>query len=162
MIFVTVGNAHQSFERLLSTVDRLSGEGVFAGEPVLMQKGNSHFEPQHSEAHAFLSMDLFERRAKEAKLIVCHGGCTVLQLLRMGKYPIVMPRQQRYGEHINDHQISFVRALAEAGHIVPAYEASDVREAVAKAMGAAGVPLPPSQMSGLVRTAVEELIGGKR
>lgn len=27
--------------------------------------------------------------------------------------PIVVPRQKRFGEHVNDHQVEFCRAIAE-------------------------------------------------
>ena len=33
--------------------------------------------------------------------------------------PIVVPRQKQYGEHVNDHQLEFARAVAERqGNII--------------------------------------------
>ena len=35
----------------------------------------------------------------------------MIESLREGKIPIVVPRMKSYGEHINDHQIDFCRAV---------------------------------------------------
>ena len=33
--------------------------------------------------------------------------------LQIGKTPIVVPRQYKYGEHVNDHQVEFARNVSE-------------------------------------------------
>lgn len=37
----------------------------------------------------------------------------MIESIRDGKIPIVVPRQKKYGEHINDHQLEFCRAVSE-------------------------------------------------
>ncbi|MSC67970.1 glycosyltransferase [Faecalibacterium prausnitzii] len=32
--------------------------------------------------------------------------------LQIGKTPIVVPRQYKFGEHVNDHQVAFVKEVA--------------------------------------------------
>lgn len=40
--------------------------------------------------------------------------------LQIGKTPIVVPRQHRFNEHVNDHQIEFARNVAQRmGTIIP-------------------------------------------
>lgn len=40
--------------------------------------------------------------------------------LQIGKTPIVVPRQKKYDEHVNDHQVEFARNVAERiGTIIP-------------------------------------------
>lgn len=33
--------------------------------------------------------------------------------LQIGKVPIVVPRRKDYGEHVNNHQVKFLRAVAK-------------------------------------------------
>lgn len=161
VIFVTIGNPIQGFRRLLDAVDALAGKGIFRGQPVFAQAGhNPGFEPRYCESKPFVSMEEFNRRMQDAALIICHGGSTVLGAIRLGKVPVVMPRMKKYHEHVNDHQVQFVRALAAEGWLIPAYEPEDLAEAIeeAKCRKAQLVPLPPSQMLELVAKAIEELI----
>lgn len=40
--------------------------------------------------------------------------------LQIGKTPIVVPRQKKFDEHVNDHQVEFARNVAERmGTIIP-------------------------------------------
>ncbi len=165
MIFVTVGNPTQGFRRLLDAVDALAGRGAFGTAPVFVQSGhNPGFSPRHCEATPFISTEEFERRMRGALLIISHGGSTVLSAIRLGKTPIVMPRMARYGEHVNDHQVQFVRALATDGRLIPAFEPEDLGPAVSKGLEDERRPmaLPMSQMPQLVAQAIVELTRGKR
>lgn len=161
MIFVTVGNANQGFGRLLWEVDRLAGDGVFGSEEVFMQTGrHPNIAPQNCHAEPFLSGEDFEKKMREATLIICHGGCTVLQAISLGKLPVVMPRMRAYGEHINDHQVLFVRALAEKGRLIPAYEPADLQKAILAAREKGGrqtLPQTSSRIHEMIRTTIEEL-----
>jgi UDP-N-acetylglucosamine transferase subunit ALG13 len=169
LIFVTVGNATQGFRRLLEAVEAFLAEGTVGPEPVLIQAGSStDFKSRYGEVMPFLPMDEFGRRVEEANLIISHGGCgTLLQAVRLGKVPVVMPRRKKYGEHINDHQVQLVKALAAEGFIIPAFEPKDLPGAIAKAMEenrrreALGVRSDEiqSRMREMVAQAIEELIG---
>ena len=163
MIFVTVGNATQRFRRLLDAVDELKGKGLFHQEPVFIQTGhNPDFHPRYCGHKPFLGMDEFQQQMEKADLIITHGGCgTLLQCVRLGKVPVVMPRRKKYGEHVNDHQVQLIEALAAEGRVVPAYVPEDLPEAIAEARRRAGLPcLPPrSRMLELVAQAIEELLG---
>jgi UDP-N-acetylglucosamine transferase subunit ALG13 len=161
VIFVTVGNARQSFRRLLEAVDSLAGEGVWGDEPVFLQTGNDEaFRPRHSEYKSFLHADEFQHLMGEADVIVTHGGCgTILNAFQLGKIPVVMPRRRKYGEHINDHQMQLVAALVEAGRIIPAYEPAELVKSVdeARRYGVSSASVRPSQMINLVAQAIDQL-----
>lgn len=163
MIFVTVGNATQGFRRLLDAVDTLCGNGHLRHEQVFIQTGrNPAFKSHHCECKPFLSLDEFQQWMEKADLIICHGGCgTLLHAVRLGKVPVVMPRRKKYGEHVNDHQLQLVEALAVEGRIIPAYEPEDLSQAIVDAVrrNVQRVPPPPSRMIALVTHAIEELIG---
>jgi UDP-N-acetylglucosamine transferase subunit ALG13 len=59
-----------------------------------------------------------ERRIRAATAVVCHGGpATITLALQVGKRPIVVPRRQALGEHVDDHQADFSRRLSAEGEI---------------------------------------------
>jgi len=160
VVFVTVGNATQHFRRLLDAVSEAAEAGDFESEDVFIQAGhNDDFQSSRCEVHQFISMDEFERLMADASLIICHGGCTQLNAVRLGKIPVVMPRREMYREHVNDHQLQLVRALAAENKIVPAYEPKDLPAAIAEArrLNEHPVAVIPSPMISLVTKAIEEL-----
>ncbi len=163
MILVTVGNATQGFSRLLQAVDDLAASGAFTDEHVIVQSGNNpDFQARHCEVKPFVSMDEFGNLMENASLIICHGGCgTQLHAIRLGKIPVVMPRREKYSEHVNDHQLQLVEALAAENKIVPAYEPDDLAQAIIEARHLNKTPLvsQTSPMLSLVAQAIEELIG---
>jgi UDP-N-acetylglucosamine transferase subunit ALG13 len=135
VIFVTVGNATQGFGRLLNAVDRMAGEGAFGKEIVFIQSGNNPgFRTSHCKHEPFLDMANFETKIQEADLVISHAGAgTLFHVFQAGKLSVVMPRRKKYGEHVDDHQIELVEALAAEGRIIPAYEPEDLPNAIEKA-----------------------------
>lgn len=50
----------------------------------------------------------------KARIVITHGGpSSFIMPLQIGKIPVVVPRQKKFNEHVNDHQVEFVRAVAE-------------------------------------------------
>lgn len=113
MIFVTVGTHEQPFDRLIKEIDRLKGEGIIR-EEVVIQTGYSTYEPKYCTWFKLLPYDQMEQYVKDADIIITHGGPSSFMMpLQMGKKPIVVPRKQQFDEHVNDHQVDFVKAVAE-------------------------------------------------
>jgi len=155
-----VGNAKRGFQRLLNAVESLAADGIFNEKKVFIQSGhNPAFHPRFCEHKPFISMDEFDHWMEKAELIICHGGCTQLTAIRLGKVPVVMPRLEKYDEHINDHQVQLVRALAAEGRIVPAYEPEEFERAISEAWKRNAHPIPPptSPMLSLLAQAITEL-----
>ncbi|MCC9843888.1 multidrug MFS transporter, partial [Streptococcus agalactiae] len=116
MIFVTVGTHEQQFNRLIKEVDRLKGTGAIDQE-VFIQTGYSDFEPQNCQWSKFLSYDDMNSYMKEAEIVITHGGpATFMSVISLGKLPVVVPRRKQFGEHINDHQIQFLKKIV---HLYP-------------------------------------------
>jgi UDP-N-acetylglucosamine transferase subunit ALG13 len=145
--FISVGTCHQSLNRMLSELASMAARDMLP-TPVYVQHGHTPFESPHCTATAFMNRDEFEIRLAEAELVIVHGGATVLQAIRAGKVPIVMPRRASHGEHFDDHQVAFARSLENRGQAVVAYEANDLAECVQKALVA--------QRDGVRRPAVTE------
>ena len=107
MIFVTVGTHEQPFNRLIEEVDRLKKEGAITDE-VFIQTGFSTYEPQYCDWKSIISYSEMEDYMNRADIIITHGGpATFMGAIAKGKKPIVVPRQEKFGEHVNDHQLEF-------------------------------------------------------
>ena len=134
MIFVTVGTHEQPFNRLVKAVDDLKADGTIpADEPVFIQTGFSTYEPQHCEWAKLLPYEDMQSYIQEARIVITHGGpSSFLAPLQLGKIPIVMPRCVEYGEHVNDHQLEFVRDVCERfGNIIVVNNKTELTKAIA-------------------------------
>ena len=113
MIFVTVGTHEQPFDRLIKYVDELIARGVIK-EEVIIQTGFSTYIPQHCTWSKLVPYKDMVKYVNEARIVITHGGpATFIMPLQVGKTPIVVPRQKKFGEHVNDHQLDFARNVEE-------------------------------------------------
>lgn len=107
MIFVTVGTHEQPFDRLVSAIDELKGKGVIC-EDVIIQTGYSTYEPKYCTWSKLLPYSDMVKNVADARIVITHGGpSSFIMPLQVGKIPVVVPRQEKYGEHVNDHQVAF-------------------------------------------------------
>lgn len=165
-MFVTVGNPTQGFLRLLESVDALAGRRLFSDDTVLIQRGNNPgFMASHCLQQDFFSAETFLHIIDKAQLVICHAGAgTLIHVLQVGKVPVVMPRQKKYGEHIDDHQVELTRALASEGRVIPVYEPDGLLAAVEEARRRLIQPPRPlaRRMIDLVASAIADLAGENR
>lgn len=131
MIFVTVGTHEQPFNRLVKKVDALVANGSIQ-EEVVMQTGFSTFKPEHCKWQKMMSFDEMQQNLKNARIVITHGGpSSFIEALQFGKVPIVVPRQERFHEHVNNHQVDFVKIIDERMHnIIPVYDIYDLKKTV--------------------------------
>ena len=131
MIFVTVGTHEQPFNRLIEEIDKLKGDGIIK-EEVIIQKGFSNYEPKYCESYKLIGYDEMQKYLEKANIIITHGGpASFIAPLSMGKVPIVVPRQKEYNEHVNNHQVDFVKQVVErTGSIIPVYDINDLKNAI--------------------------------
>lgn len=131
MIFVTVGTHEQQFDRLIKEIDKLKKDG-FIKEEVFIQTGFSTYKPKYCKWSNLISYKDMDKYNREANLIITHGGpASFIAPLSYGKIPIVVPRQLKYNEHVNDHQVDFVKEVAERmGTIIPVYDIKDLKSII--------------------------------
>ena len=134
MVFVTVGTHEQPFDRLVRAVDALVADGTLQ-EEVFVQTGYCTYEPERCAWRRFVPAPEMRERMESADVVVTHGGpSSFIEAMAAGKVPVVVPRYERYGEHVNDHQEAFVRLVAERqGGIVPVYDTADLAAAIGEA-----------------------------
>ena len=145
MIFVTVGTHEQQFDRLVKEVDRLRKNGDIE-EEVIAQIGFGTYEPVSCQWSRFYPYQKMCEYVDEARIVITHGGpSSFLAPLQRGKVPIVVPRQKRFGEHVNDHQVEFCRAVRERlGNIILVEKVGELQDKIVDY-----AKLKVSQFSGL-------------
>ena len=111
VIFVTVGTHEQPFNRLIEYMDYWA---KLHNEKVIMQTGFSTYTPKYAEWKKMYPYQEMIELVKVARIVITHGGpSSFIMPLQIGKIPIVVPRQHKFNEHVNDHQVEFARNVSE-------------------------------------------------
>lgn len=109
MIFVTVGTHEQPFNRLVEYMDNWASEHE---EKVIIQTGYCTYEPKCAEWSKLYPYQEMVELVDQARIVITHGGpSSFIMPLQIGKTPIVVPRQKKYDEHVNDHQLTFAKEV---------------------------------------------------
>lgn len=129
MIFVTVGTHEQPFNRIVKKIDELVEEKVI-NEEVIIQEGYSTYIPKHCQHYKLIGFDEMKKNIENARIIITHGGpASFMAPLAINKIPIVVPRQKKYNEHVNDHQKEFVEQVEKRfNNIIPIYNIEDLKD----------------------------------
>lgn len=123
MIFVTVGTHEQQFNRLVEYMDKW---GATHKEEVIVQTGYSTYRPKNIKWSEFYSYQKMIELVNKARIVITHGGpSSFIMPLQVGKTPIVVPRQHRYAEHVNDHQLKFAKEVERRMGIIIVAEEID-------------------------------------
>ena len=131
MIFVTVGTHEQQFNRLIKFIDELKRDKVIV-EDVIMQTGFCTYKPKYCEWHKLISYKDMEKNVRDARIVITHGGpASFIMPLQIGKVPIVVPRQETFHEHVNNHQVDFAKQIEKRmGTIIPRYNIEDLKDTI--------------------------------
>jgi UDP-N-acetylglucosamine transferase subunit ALG13 len=130
LIFVTVGSRNYPFNRLFIKLDELCEQGVIK-EELFAQSGASTYTPRHYQYKDFISPEEFDEKINEASIVISHGASgSIMKALKAGKKVIVVTRLEKYGEHINDHQVQTSEAFASNKYVLAAPEMEDLGKAI--------------------------------
>lgn len=132
LIFVTVGSRNYPFNRLFIELDKLCEEGIIK-DKIFAQIGTSTYVPKHFEYKNFISPEEFDEKVKESKFVISHGASgSIMKALNANKKVIAVTRLEKYGEHINDHQIQNNEAFGINGYVLPVFEMEELKDAIVK------------------------------
>ncbi|WP_435108267.1 glycosyltransferase [Nocardiopsis synnemataformans] len=114
-VVVSLGTDHHSFDRLVRWIDDYARRHRTLR--FLVQHGHSA-APAVAAGTPFLPGEELGEHMRRARVVVAHGGPgTIVQARRAGRLPIVVARDPELDEHVDEHQLLFVRRLEEAGRI---------------------------------------------
>jgi UDP-N-acetylglucosamine transferase subunit ALG13 len=121
MIFVTVGTEQYPFDRLLKIIEAAL-ENLELNEEVFAQIGNCQFKPQLYNHEKFIDFENMTELINKAEIVVSHAGeGTTLLCLMLGKVPILFPRDVRFKEQVDNHQMELARKMSESKKALVAY-----------------------------------------
>jgi len=103
------------FERLIRWMDAIAEK---TDEEVVMQIGNTEYEPKHASYFRFESKEKMDQFYSRARVIVCHAGVgSLMTSLENEKLVIAVPRSKELGEVIDNHQLEIAKELENEGRI---------------------------------------------
>jgi UDP-N-acetylglucosamine transferase subunit ALG13 len=118
MIFVTVGTEKFPFDRLLRTIDEALKTGEINDE-VFAQIGNCDYKPQYYKYEKMLPFQKIVEAIINSNIVVSHAGTGSIRMcLKEGKIPIVLARDAKYGEHLDNHQMQLAGKMEQLGKII--------------------------------------------
>jgi UDP-N-acetylglucosamine transferase subunit ALG13 len=148
LIFATVGTHHQPFDRFVRIALALARD-----DQLVIQHGHTARvgAGRSVQWHRWLSPQQMNALIRAADVVVAHAGvASIVDAVRAGHRPIVVPRRHHLGEHVDDHQLQIVAALEERGIV------TQVRNASVPTLDAAAPasPWPPPGLKATVRETV--------
>jgi UDP-N-acetylglucosamine transferase subunit ALG13 len=125
-----LGTQNFQFNRLLKKIDLLIDRGVIT-DKVYVQAGYSDYKTDNFETKPFIKFEEMENKISECNLLITHGGTgTIVGGLKKGKNIIGVPRLQKYGEHVDDHQKEIIGLFSQKGLIIGINEIEELENAI--------------------------------
>ena len=167
-VVVIVGTDHHPFNRLVSWINDWLDAHPQQVPGFFVQSGAAAVVPA-CPGSRYLDVGQLDAVIAEADVIVSHGGpATIAAAWARGMVPIAVPRLPQLGEHVDDHQVTFCRKLAELGRVrlaqTPAEFASRLAEATSDP-ASLRANVPAADVDAVVARfgeLVEELVGRSR
>jgi len=136
VIFLTTGT-QLPFDRLVRALDawaEVSNPSCDIFGQVLPPP-HDPYTPRNFKTKARLSPAEYAEVFNKAHLIISHAGMgTILTALTQGKQICIMPRQVKYDEHRNDHQLATVERLKDHPGLFKVHDEDDLPRCLDAAM----------------------------
>lgn len=114
MIFVTIGTHPDQFDRLIRRIDEIA---PLIKEEIIVQKGFTKYVPKNVKYFEFT--DKMDEYYKNARLVIAQSATSLIEfILKYGKPVITVPREAKYKEHINDHQVEFAEYFSKKSGVL--------------------------------------------
>lgn len=112
MILVTLGTHPMPMDRLVHKLDSLVEDGSLADE-VVVQTAALSWRPSHLTVHNVLEFDQLQGLIRQARIVVTHAGPgNLAAIAAAGKPAVIVPRDERHGEHVDRHQRDYAARIA--------------------------------------------------
>lgn len=133
MILVTLGTQDKPFKRLIKAVEKQIELGNIK-EEVIVQAGCTEYKSNKMKIFDYIPADEFKKIFEEADIVITHAGVgNIIMGLEQGKKMVVAARLEKYGEHVNDHQLQILENFTNEGYIVPLKDFDRLNETIEEA-----------------------------
>ena len=103
---------------------------------VFGQIGDGLYLPRQFSYQRFLTNTGFREQVSKSSAIISHAGIGIISLaLEYRKPLLVLPRLQRLGEHVNDHQVATAKKFEELGHLILSSSTYELRSKIPQLKG---------------------------
>jgi len=124
LILVLCGTQKQNFSRMIREVEKLADDNE-----IIVQAGHSSYESNKMMIFDFISREQLKNLYERADYIITHAGAgSMLQAIGAKKKTIAFPRLQKYGEHVDDHQLQLAKKLNDMGYLLVFHEDDKMRD----------------------------------
>lgn len=108
LVIVSVGTDHHEFNRMIEWMDAWTPK---SDVQVVIQRGTSKISEAWESRELIPYKELLSLFGSST-VVVSHGGpSTVMDARYCKKFPIVLPRNPEFGEHVDHHQMEFAQHL---------------------------------------------------
>lgn len=132
-IFVSVATHEQPFDRLMKLVEDVASQ--YPNDEFVVQYGYSRKPTAPNiKGYKFLSYDEMQVQYKQADCVISHAGpASIFDALEQNINPIIVPRYEGLGEHVNNHQVEFTKFLVSKGFpIIPVFSNDTLLKPISK------------------------------
>lgn len=130
MIFVILGTQDKPFTRIIQSLEKEIKKNNIK-EKVIVQAGCTKYDSKYLEIYDYLDMKTFNKYISSADYIITHGGVgSILDSLKKNKKVLVIPREKKYNEHENDHQIQITERFTKMGYILSCRNTSEISKKI--------------------------------
>lgn len=132
------------FDRLTKKMDEIAGR---VDEEVILQIGETTYEPKNARYFRFASKEEMDGLYDAARVVVCHAGVgSILTALEHGKPVIAVPRREKYGEHVDDHQLDIAGEMEKEGRITVVCDVGELEGALGDVSTTSGIKVGSGQL----------------
>jgi UDP-N-acetylglucosamine transferase subunit ALG13 len=111
-------------------MDEIAGK---IDEPVVIQRGHSDYQPQNAEFFGYVPFDRALDYFRRARIVVGHvASGTIINAHKFRKPLVAVPRQQRFNEDVDDHQLETARAIVGRPGIYVVFDPDELKEVISK------------------------------
>lgn len=133
LILITLGTQDKKFYRLLEAVQKQIDNKVIKDKVIVQAGCSSDFKSKDMEIFDLISMDEFDELIKKCDILITHGGVgSIITGLKNNKKVIAAARLEKYGEHVNDHQIQIIQNFTNSGYILSLEDFDKLNETLNK------------------------------
>jgi UDP-N-acetylglucosamine transferase subunit ALG13 len=131
VIFAALGTHEQPMDRLVRALDSVAQSDL--NEAIVIQSASFHYRPKLCQPRGIMSPTDLDDTMRRASVVITHGGPgMIMAALALGLRPIVVPRDPRFGEHVDAHQMRFARWLKERRPIHVVLDVVDLPTTIAE------------------------------
>jgi UDP-N-acetylglucosamine transferase subunit ALG13 len=137
-----------------------SVDSLEVDEELVVQYGASSYVPRSCTAHRFMAYpDVFESM-RRARVVIAHGGVgSILTAIHARKHPVVVPRQRRYSEAVDDHQGELASRLAERGVVTVVLDLDELPSCLESVPDLAASAAASSDLADAIGEYVDSVLG---